>query len=394
MPQQIFEFADLEAADLVIDATYRGGKKGDAGDDPISKLLRCGNQGGFRAAGVNRKSRFALVCLYSSLADLDWPDSLDVRSGQFVYYGDNKSPGHSLHETPRSGNKLLRDCFSALHADPPLLDHIPPFFVFTKGGSGRDVVFRGLAVPGAEGMGPTEDLVAVWKSVKQQRFQNYRAVFTILDEPVIRRAWIAALHRGEPVTDHCPSVWAKWLNTRVYLPLKSEPVIEYRTKDEQLPSEHLLPLVHEVYSYFKDDPFEFERCAVELFRLMDRNIGTCDLTRRWMDGGRDAVGQYKIGPPGCGISVDFALEAKCYDMSTGVGVRDTSRLISRLRYRQFGVFVTTSYVSLHAYKEIIEDGHPILVVSSGDITRILLDAGYATPKDVRAWLSGRFPKPV
>lgn len=39
---------------------------------------------------------------------------------------------------------------------------------------------------------------------------------------------------------------------------------------------------------------------------------------------------------------DSALEAKCYDLNTGVGVEAQSRLISRFRPRQFGVLVTTS----------------------------------------------------
>ena len=54
----------------------------------------------------------------------------------------------------------------------------------------------------------------------------------------------------------------------------------------------------------------------------------------------------------------FALEAKCYAPGHGVGVRETSRLISRLRYRQFGVLVTTSHLDSQAYQEIREDGHP------------------------------------
>jgi hypothetical protein len=33
------------------------------------------------------------------------------------------------------------------------------------------------------------------------------------------------------------------------------------------------------------------------------------------------------------------------------GVREMSRLISRLRHRQFGVLVTTSYVDNQAYRE-------------------------------------------
>ena len=84
------------------------------------------------------------------------------------------------------------------------------------------------------------------------------------------------------------------------------------------------------------------------------------------------------------------MEAKCYDFSNGVGVRETSRLISRLRYRQFGVIVTTSYLSEQAYKEIIEDNHPILVISAIDIANILISAGYATVDTVREWLKSNY----
>ena len=48
-----------------------------------------------------------------------------------------------------------------------------------------------------------------------------------------------------------------------------------------------------------------------------------------------------------------------------------SRLISRIRYRQFGVLVTTSYVHDQAYKEVAEDGHPILIITASDISYIL-----------------------
>ena len=48
-----------------------------------------------------------------------------------------------------------------------------------------------------------------------------------------------------------------------------------------------------------------------------------------------------------------------------------SRLISRIRYRQFGIMITTSYVDRQAYKEVVEDGHPILIVTASDIAGIL-----------------------
>lgn len=68
-----------------------------------------------------------------------------------------------------------------------------------------------------------------------------------------------------------------------------------------------------------------------------------------------------------------------------VGVKEMSRLISRIRYRQFGIMVTTSYVHKQAYEEVIEDGHPILIVSASDIARILRHNSIMS-NDVDEWL--------
>jgi hypothetical protein len=93
------------------------------------------------------------------------------------------------------------------------------------------------------------------------------------------------------------------------------------------------------------------------------------------------------------VLVDFAIEAKCYALNNGVGVRETSRLISRLRHRQFGVFVTTSYVSDQAYKEIVEDKHPIIILAATDIAQLLIKTGreYSDLENLTAWLEREFP---
>ena len=70
------------------------------------------------------------------------------------------------------------------------------------------------------------------------------------------------------------------------------------------------------------------------------------------------------------LRIDCALEAKCYSPKNSVGVREMSRLISRIRYRQFGVMLTTSYVHKQAYEEVLQDGHPILIVSASDIAQV------------------------
>lgn len=272
---QRFPFTRLESCDLVVDAVYEGGRSGNAGDDPLPRLIGVINQGGFRYLGSKETPR--LIVLTSSFNDPDWPDNLDRETGILTYYGDNKHPGRALHETPRHGNLLLRDLFNAANAQPPRRTDTAPVLIFGNAGSFREMHFLGLAVPGAP-------------------------------------------------------------------------------------------------------------------QLMDGNFFSFNLTRPSRDGGRDAIGLYRIGHGASAILADFALEAKCYDLSNSVGVREVSRLISRLRHRQFGVLVTTSYLHPQAYREIKEDGHPVVVISARDIVDILALTGMNTPADVVNWLQSDFPQ--
>src|SRR5580704_8709035 len=109
MPR-VVPYDELFRSDLVVDAVYEGGRSGHTGDDPISKVLKGSrNQGGFRAAGAGEDKKF--VVLYTTGEDKDWPDTLDLNNGQFVYFGDNKTPGHELHDTRPGKNRILRRLF-------------------------------------------------------------------------------------------------------------------------------------------------------------------------------------------------------------------------------------------------------------------------------------------
>ncbi len=208
MPIRQISFGDLSIADLIVDAIYKGGSANNAGDDPIAKLLPCGNQGGFRFCGSTTLPGCRMAVLFSTFNEPDWPDLLEPETGRFMYFGDNRQPGHELHET-RGGNKLLRACFEALHSGVQSRLTVPPFFVFSRASERRDVQFKGLAVPGAEGVPATDDLVAIWRTSDGLRFQNYRAVFTILDVPVVSREWINRVVAGDPA-DGAPSPWLNW----------------------------------------------------------------------------------------------------------------------------------------------------------------------------------------
>ena len=387
---KIIRFEELHSADLVVDAVYQGGRRGHAGDDPLPKLLRVDSQGGFRKRGSVAGKLHELV-LVSSFIDPDWPDGLDPETGVFTYYGDNKRPGRELHNTGRQGNQILQRIFSDAR-DGERRHLVPPIFLFGSAGSWRDLRFLGLAIPGASDLSRSEELVAIWRTAEGSRFQNYRARFTVLDAPVISRAWVDSIVAGIPELALAPQAWREWHNTGRRLPLLTTRSLKYRSRAEQLTVEPAdEAIINSVREHFKGRPHDFEHCAAAIARLMIPEITSLDVTRPSRDGGRDAIGKMRIGTGYSSIQVDFALEAKCYSPPNAVGVRDISRLISRLRHRQFGVLVTTSCVDLQAYKEIKEDDHPIIIISAADIVRLLKENGFGSLLSVKHWLEEGFP---
>jgi hypothetical protein len=381
----------LTTADLIVDAVYQGGRKGNAGDDPLPRLMRVDSQGGFRYRG-KVKGKLDLLVLTTSMNDPDWPDELDAETGIFTYFGDNKKPGRGLHTTGRDGNLLLKTIFEDNRAGPQGRKSVPPIFLFASAGISRDVRFLGLAVPGASDLDASEELVAIWRNIKGERFQNYRARFTVLDAARISRAWIDSIIGGHPDQALAPPAWIAWRTNGRRKALMAARTLEYRSRAEQLPADKEgQAMVEAIRVHFKGRPHAFEHCAAALARLMVPEIAGIDVTRPSRDGGRDAIGQLRVGTGPSGILVDFALEAKCYTPPTAVGVKDMSRLISRLRHRQFGVIVTTSCVDLQAYKEIKEDQHPILVITAQDIVELLRRNGRGSFDAVRTWLSEEFP---
>lgn len=379
-------FESLSESDLIIDELYTSNGASNSSGDVLCKLMQVGSLGGFRKRlRAGSKNEIAYITLESTYRELDWVDHVDFETGIVTYWGDNRSPGRELHDTRLKGNVVLRDCYQWIFDCNR--HKIPPFFYFDSAG-GRDRRFVGLLVPGVNGVSFEEQLVAVWRSNQQKRYQNYKALFTILDVAQIDRRWLNDLINGNGQTSkYCPREWIEWIETGRRKPLTSTSIINYRNRDDQLPSSSDdMTKLEMIYRHFQNKYF-FEKCAIRIAEMMDSSIHDCEHTRFVRDGGRDATGKYRIGAKADGIDVEFALEAKCYNPGKSeVGVSDMSRLISRLRYRQFGILITTSVVGKQAYKELREDGHPIIIVAGKDIVNILYSAGVKTIDEVKHWL--------
>lgn len=106
-----------------------------------------------------------------------------------------------------------------------------------------------------------------------------------------------------------------------------------------------------------------------------------------LETGRDAIGYYSIGVNDNKVNIPCILEAKCYQTNNSVGVKETSRFISRLKSEEFGVFVTTSYLGKQAYTEIIEDQKKILILTATDIIKILKKKQINTERRLHTYLS-------
>ena len=221
--ENIIRYANLSTADLTVNTIYEGEVGSKISGEPISELIpRTANLGGFRASGRGKRKKYVVLCTGGE--DEDWPDRLNMSTGMFTYYGDNKNPGTELHETPLRGNRILSDTFELLHAIPDQRKHICPFFVFLKyptSVSARSFQFKGVAVPGCTNLPESADLIAFWTTTSKGRYLNYRAIFTILDAPKISRAWIKDLQAGDLPSKHAPSAWLEWVETGKYRPLIS-----------------------------------------------------------------------------------------------------------------------------------------------------------------------------
>jgi hypothetical protein len=153
-----------------------------------------------------------------------------------------------------------------------------------------------------------------------------------------------------------------------------------------------MDLVRAVHKHFAADSVGFESFAAEMWVQSDPHVASIEVTRPSKDGGRDAVGEYRLGPEEDPVRLQFALEAKCYDPDGGgVGMKQVMRLISGIRHRQFGVFVTTAFIHKQAYEEVREDEHPVVFLAGRDIAKLLRRMGLTDAQTVSEYLIEKFP---
>lgn len=89
-------FEKLGTANLVVDSVYEGARNRrlNLGSEPLTKLIPgIGNMGGFRKSIDSKTKALKGLVLVSTKNEVDWPDTLNIFTGLYTYFGDNKAPG-------------------------------------------------------------------------------------------------------------------------------------------------------------------------------------------------------------------------------------------------------------------------------------------------------------
>ena len=319
-------------SELRVDAAYRNTNNPRAPADQFNRFFRfsdgvgINNTSGFRPKSKKGGSTDIVDCafcvLVTTFGETHWPDRLDRESGEFVYYGDNQKPGKAINETTVGGNRLLEQVYLRLHSG--VRELVPPFLCFESfnGSDGKYMRFLGLAAPGGPGVSSLEDLVAVWRLKSNTRFQNYRALFTVLKSETVSHVWLEDLVAGIAAADspHCPPSWKRWVKFGLYDALKCEQEVVPRTRADQLPKTmREREVLERVLGELTDREFEF--AAAKIVAMIDPRFCDIEVTRAVRDGGRDVIAAYRIGHDAHHVSVRACVEAKRWKQSSSIGVK-------------------------------------------------------------------------
>jgi len=280
---------------------------------------------------------------------------VDHASARIVYWGDAKR--HSSRSyADFAGNKALAAVWEAIldHAQP----FVPPILHFSKPRSGS-VVFNGLCV--------LERLELTWFQEGNSPVKNYRCHLGILDTDIVDAIWLRKRVAAQSLAEldqGAPGAWTAYQSGRIErMDLWRSQI---RSKKDQLPaSSSEAEVVRVLHSL---SPREFETAVVSIFKAWSTVTHTITQTRHVRDSGFDFFGRFVLPPP-LSYTIDFLGEAKKYALGQGVGPGDVSRLVARLGRGQYGVFVTTSYFTEAAQREVLVDGYPVTLVSAADLVR-------------------------
>jgi hypothetical protein len=348
----------------------------DAGINPVAEV----NTGSWK--------RRPVILIASSphkigLTETPWQDIFDSDNGYVRYYGDNRTPGRDPSLQP--GNRALLKAHSDhTHHDPSERARATPLLLFKRvsreGAKKGFVQFEGLAIiTGVE-------LITQFSTGAGGSFANFAFELLVFDlsqeHELLDLAWISA-RRESSVQDKealalAPTTWRKWVNggsstLEVVRRRVSKLHVESRPQQLPIPGSPEESVLKGIYDYYDDRKARFEALAqVVAERIITPKVGSYTpggLTRATADGGIDFIARLDIGESFGKAKLIVLGQAKCVSLDAPTNGNHIARTVARLRRGWLGVFVTTSYFSIQAQREVIEDRYPIVLICGRRLAR-------------------------
>jgi hypothetical protein len=323
-----------------------------------------------------------------------WQDVFDIDNGHIRYYGDNKEPGQDAAAAP--GNKALLEAFERYNDGDHRDASVPLLFykAVSRNGSAKGYIqFNGFGIiTGVE-------LITQYDRKLDRTFSNYAFNFHVFslakDNEQFDWRWINDRRDNTLTLDetlrYAPASWKQWMkegNKALEKTRRRVSKLLVVSKEEQVPikGSQEEKILIEVYKYYHQKKAIFEGLAAEVAaKIFRQTVGRYKagwITPSTSDGGADFYGRVDLGA-GFGRAKLIVLgQAKCESLNTPTNGNHIARTVARLRRGWVGAYVTTSYFSEAAQREVIEDEYPIMLVNGKRLAETILtmlhDEGYSS----------------
>lgn len=334
---------------------------------------------------TERTKRRGVIALHTNsfkenTPDSPWVDIIDQKDGWVIYNGDNKSSLKKAGES--NGNKLIEKAFELYGSkdrEKRLL--APPILIFSQENiNGKKQGYRSFI---GYGLVKNIDVRVQYEKKTNNVFTNY--VFKIIlfnldkENGIFDWEWIDKrrdpLVSDEDTLDYAPFAWVNWVENGDFalddsrLKIHSYKIVKTAEQTDLTKEEKRV--LEKIYSHYDKKKHYFESLA----SLVAKRILGDDYSRGWItkrsgDGGVDFVGRLDIGKIDFGSSLVVLGQAKC--TRSGISGSDLARVAARLQRGWMGIYVTTSYFTESAQKELHVDKYPIILANGKTLVQQLM----------------------
>jgi Restriction endonuclease AspBHI N-terminal/Restriction endonuclease len=349
---------------------------------------------------------------------LPWLDEVDLDTGFVRYFGDNK-PDLRVQAEAAPGNKVLLDEMNRCAASDREARSLaaPLIFFMNLGNAGGGVLTQFL------GYGLVRTAHRVTQLHKGRSFTNYAFDCVLLrgeeDEEgreMLNFAWID-IRRDPKRTDAettaaAPRSWRQWVEkgTTSLDHADVRRVVlrgDVQTYDEQVPAKEstLGRVLESVYRRYDGNyKHGFQALAALATELVIAGPGL-NYHEGWvtpvgLDGGVDFVQRLDLGRGFSSTKLVVLGQAKCRKpwprANNGVSAEELARVVARLRRGWIGAYVTTSFFTEVAQREMVADEYPIVLIPGRRVAQAaeeLRDTlGIGTVQDFLNWVDGAYQR--